>query len=72
MDRPTERKLSIYPHDQGCITFIGACLYCFLVIYGSERGFHAIDIESGSPYDLFLPSHQQPPIIPHAIVVLPV
>jgi len=42
-----------------------------LVIYGSERGFHAIDIESGSPYDLFLPTHQQPPIIPHAIVVLP-
>ena len=41
------------------------------VIYGSERGFHAIDIESGSPYDLFIPTHQTPPIIPHAIVVLP-
>ena len=43
----------------------------FSVIYGSERGFHAIDIESGSPYDLFIPTHQTPPIIPHAIVVLP-
>lgn len=41
------------------------------IIYGSERGFHAIDIESGSPYDLFIPTHQTPPIIPHAIVVLP-
>jgi TRAF2/NCK-interacting kinase len=27
------------------------------VIFGSERGFHAIDIESGHPYDLYTPSH---------------
>ena len=27
------------------------------VIFGSERGFHAIDIESGHPYDLYVPNH---------------
>lgn len=41
------------------------------VIYGSDRGFHAIDIESGTPYDLYLPNHCPTPLIPHAIVVLP-
>lgn len=27
------------------------------VIYGSVVGFHAIDVDSGSVYDLYLPTH---------------
>lgn len=27
------------------------------VIYGSHFGFHAIDVDSGTPFDLYLPSH---------------
>lgn len=27
------------------------------VIYGSLSGFHAIDVDSGTPYDLYLPTH---------------
>lgn len=27
------------------------------VIYGSVSGFHAIDVDSGTPYDLYLPTH---------------
>ncbi|ROI15081.1 Traf2 and NCK-interacting protein kinase [Anabarilius grahami] len=29
------------------------------VIYGSHSGFHAIDVDSGTPFDLYLPSHSQ-------------
>uniref|UniRef100_A0AAY4B7E3 non-specific serine/threonine protein kinase n=1 Tax=Denticeps clupeoides TaxID=299321 RepID=A0AAY4B7E3_9TELE len=36
------------------------------VIYGSSVGFHVIDVDSGNPYDIYIPS-----VAPHAIVVLP-
>uniref|UniRef100_A0A672KQD0 non-specific serine/threonine protein kinase n=1 Tax=Sinocyclocheilus grahami TaxID=75366 RepID=A0A672KQD0_SINGR len=51
------------------------------VIYGSSVGFHVIDVDSGNPYDVYIPSHAhlRPPlpsqiqgsVTPHAIVVLP-
>uniref|UniRef100_A0A8C0IIL9 non-specific serine/threonine protein kinase n=1 Tax=Bubo bubo TaxID=30461 RepID=A0A8C0IIL9_BUBBB len=47
------------------------------VIYGSLVGFHAIDVDSGSVYDLYLPTHKPHPrsiqgtIRPHAIIILP-
>ncbi|XP_059419659.1 TRAF2 and NCK-interacting protein kinase-like isoform X5 [Carassius carassius] len=41
------------------------------VIYGSSVGFHVIDVESGNPYDIYIPSHIQSSVTPHAIVVLP-
>ncbi|XP_036421315.1 TRAF2 and NCK interacting kinase a isoform X1 [Colossoma macropomum] len=41
------------------------------VIYGSSVGFHVIDVDSGSPYDIYIPTHIQSPVSPHAIVVLP-
>uniref|UniRef100_A0A672QAE6 non-specific serine/threonine protein kinase n=1 Tax=Sinocyclocheilus grahami TaxID=75366 RepID=A0A672QAE6_SINGR len=51
------------------------------VIYGSSVGFHVIDVDSGNPYDIYIPSHAhlRPPlpsqiqgsVTPHAIVVLP-
>ncbi|XP_036798576.1 mitogen-activated protein kinase kinase kinase kinase 4 isoform X5 [Oncorhynchus mykiss] len=41
------------------------------VIYGSLAGFHAIDVDSGTPYDLYLPTHIQGVIRPHAIIILP-
>uniref|UniRef100_A0A8C6NG75 non-specific serine/threonine protein kinase n=1 Tax=Melopsittacus undulatus TaxID=13146 RepID=A0A8C6NG75_MELUD len=41
------------------------------VIYGSLVGFHAIDVDSGSVYDLYLPTHIQGTIRPHAIIILP-
>uniref|UniRef100_A0AAY4E6L3 non-specific serine/threonine protein kinase n=1 Tax=Denticeps clupeoides TaxID=299321 RepID=A0AAY4E6L3_9TELE len=41
------------------------------VIYGSVTGFHAIDVDSGTPYDLYLPTHIQGVIRPHAIIILP-
>ncbi|KAM9850221.1 mitogen-activated protein kinase kinase kinase kinase 4 isoform 2-T2 [Aulostomus maculatus] len=41
------------------------------VIYGSLCGFHAIDVDSGTPYDLYLPTHIQGSIRPHAIIILP-
>ncbi|XP_073710104.1 mitogen-activated protein kinase kinase kinase kinase 4 isoform X3 [Misgurnus anguillicaudatus] len=41
------------------------------VIYGSHSGFHAIDVDSGTPFDLYLPSHIQGLIRPHAIIILP-
>uniref|UniRef100_A0A8C5FJ06 non-specific serine/threonine protein kinase n=1 Tax=Gadus morhua TaxID=8049 RepID=A0A8C5FJ06_GADMO len=41
------------------------------VIYGSLSGFHAIDVDSGTPYDLYLPTHIQGSICPHAIIILP-
>lgn len=27
------------------------------VIYGSSAGFHVIDVDSGNPYDIYIPSH---------------
>ncbi|XP_055706718.1 serine/threonine-protein kinase mig-15 isoform X39 [Phlebotomus papatasi] len=41
------------------------------VIYGSAEGFHAVDLDSASVYDIYLPKHTQGPIIPHCIVTLP-
>ncbi|XP_051543258.1 traf2 and NCK-interacting protein kinase-like isoform X4 [Myxocyprinus asiaticus] len=41
------------------------------VIYGSTVGFHVIDVDSGNPYDIYIPSHIQGTVSPHAIVVLP-
>ncbi|XP_062235123.1 TRAF2 and NCK interacting kinase b isoform X6 [Platichthys flesus] len=41
------------------------------VIYGSTVGFHVIDVDTGSPYDIYIPSHIQGQVTPHAIVVLP-
>ncbi|XP_008397421.1 TRAF2 and NCK interacting kinase a isoform X11 [Poecilia reticulata] len=47
------------------------------VIYGSCVGFHVIDVDSGNPYDIYIPSHCskhmkiQSQVMPHAIVVLP-
>ncbi|KAM7417124.1 hypothetical protein PAMA_016977 [Pampus argenteus] len=41
------------------------------VIYGSLSGFHAIDVDSGTPYDLYLPTHLEGSIRPHAIIILP-
>nr|XP_020472255.1 traf2 and NCK-interacting protein kinase-like isoform X6 [Monopterus albus] len=41
------------------------------VIYGSSMGFHVIDVDSGNPYDIYIPSHIQSQVTPHAIVVLP-
>ena len=32
------------------------------VIYGSLSGFHAIDVDSGTPYDLYLPTHVRPAV----------
>ncbi|XP_077884893.1 mitogen-activated protein kinase kinase kinase kinase 4 isoform X10 [Ictidomys tridecemlineatus] len=49
------------------------------VIYGSSAGFHAVDVDSGSVYDIYLPTHVrknphsmiQCSIKPHAIIILP-
>ncbi|KAE8751060.1 hypothetical protein FOCC_FOCC002145 [Frankliniella occidentalis] len=44
------------------------------VIYGSADGFHAVDLDSASVYDVYLPKHvsmSQGPISPHCIVPLP-
>jgi hypothetical protein len=31
------------------------------VIYGSSVGFHVIDVDSGNPYDIYIPSHVRAP-----------
>ncbi|XP_062261521.1 misshapen-like kinase 1 isoform X6 [Platichthys flesus] len=41
------------------------------VIYGSCAGFHAIDVDSGNNYDIYIPVHIQSHVLPHAIVFLP-
>ena len=41
------------------------------VIYGSTSGFHAVDLDSASVYDVYLPKHATGPITPHTIVMLP-
>uniref|UniRef100_A0A673C8S1 non-specific serine/threonine protein kinase n=1 Tax=Sphaeramia orbicularis TaxID=375764 RepID=A0A673C8S1_9TELE len=44
------------------------------VIYGSCAGFHAIDVDSGNNYDIYIPVHVgfiQSHVTPHAIVFLP-
>ncbi|KAG5677531.1 hypothetical protein PVAND_007286 [Polypedilum vanderplanki] len=40
------------------------------VIYGSNEGFHAVDLDSATVYDIYLPKHTQGPITPHCIVTL--
>uniref|UniRef100_H2Z8H1 non-specific serine/threonine protein kinase n=1 Tax=Ciona savignyi TaxID=51511 RepID=H2Z8H1_CIOSA len=41
------------------------------LLYGSAYGFHAIDVDSGQNYDLYIPNHIVPPITAHAIIMLP-
>uniref|UniRef100_A0A3P9MHP4 non-specific serine/threonine protein kinase n=1 Tax=Oryzias latipes TaxID=8090 RepID=A0A3P9MHP4_ORYLA len=43
------------------------------VIYGSYSGFHAVDVDSGAVYDIYLPTHVsiQTSIQSHAIIILP-
>uniref|UniRef100_A0A8C2EL55 non-specific serine/threonine protein kinase n=1 Tax=Cyprinus carpio TaxID=7962 RepID=A0A8C2EL55_CYPCA len=41
------------------------------VIYGSCSGFHAVDVDSGAVYDIYLPTHIQMNIQTHAIIILP-
>ncbi|XP_061571619.1 misshapen-like kinase 1 isoform X5 [Cololabis saira] len=41
------------------------------VIYGSCSGFHAVDVDSGAVYDIYLPTHIQTHIQCHAIIILP-
>uniref|UniRef100_A0A674E5D8 non-specific serine/threonine protein kinase n=1 Tax=Salmo trutta TaxID=8032 RepID=A0A674E5D8_SALTR len=48
------------------------------VIYGSSNGFHAVDVDSGAVYDIYLPTHVRDPSIclihllhSHAIIILP-
>ncbi|XP_024918025.1 mitogen-activated protein kinase kinase kinase kinase 4 isoform X11 [Cynoglossus semilaevis] len=41
------------------------------VIYGSSSGFHAVDVDSGAVYDIYLPTHIQTSIQCHAIIILP-
>ena len=41
------------------------------MLYGSEKGFHAIDTETEMKYDLYIPSFVSPPIIPHQILIIP-
>ncbi|XP_034033692.1 mitogen-activated protein kinase kinase kinase kinase 4-like isoform X2 [Thalassophryne amazonica] len=41
------------------------------VIYGSCSGFHAVDVDSGAVYDIYLPTHIQTSIQCHAIIILP-
>ncbi|CAL9689887.1 unnamed protein product [Knipowitschia caucasica] len=41
------------------------------VIYGSYSGFHAVDVDSGAVYDIYLPTHIQTSILSHAIIILP-
>ncbi|XP_047399399.1 misshapen-like kinase 1 isoform X10 [Sciurus carolinensis] len=41
------------------------------VIYGSSAGFHAVDVDSGNSYDIYIPVHIQCQITPHAIIFLP-
>ncbi|XP_042162411.1 mitogen-activated protein kinase kinase kinase kinase 4-like isoform X8 [Oncorhynchus tshawytscha] len=41
------------------------------VIYGSSNGFHAVDVDSGAVYDIYLPTHIQTSIQSHAIIILP-
>ncbi|XP_041728610.2 mitogen-activated protein kinase kinase kinase kinase 4-like isoform X10 [Coregonus clupeaformis] len=41
------------------------------VIYGSSNGFHAVDVDSGAVYDIYLPTHIQTNIQSHAIIILP-
>lgn len=40
------------------------------VIYASESGFHGVDLDSASVYDIFVPRKGEP-ITAHAIVPLP-
>ncbi|XP_075872554.1 mitogen-activated protein kinase kinase kinase kinase 4-like isoform X19 [Nelusetta ayraudi] len=41
------------------------------IIYGSCSGFHAVDVDSGAVYDIYLPTHIQTSIQCHAIIILP-
>ena len=46
-------------------------IFLHQVLYGSSQGFHAVDLDSASVYDIYLPKHAQGPVVPHTIVTLP-
>lgn len=41
------------------------------VIYGSLSGFHAIDVDSGTPYDLYLPTHVRLCLLQYKLLFAP-
>ncbi|XP_065324281.1 homeobox protein 2-like isoform X2 [Gordionus sp. m RMFG-2023] len=41
------------------------------VIYGSDRGFHLIDVDTCKTFDIYIPNYVPFPLIPHIIVILP-
>jgi misshapen/NIK-related kinase len=41
------------------------------VLYGSHEGFHAIDLDSASIYDIYTPPNRHAPMVPHCIVIMP-
>jgi len=41
------------------------------VVYGSSRGFHAIDLDTSAVFDIYIPAHTQETICPHTICILP-
>ncbi|KAH7728303.1 CRE-MIG-15 protein [Aphelenchoides avenae] len=41
------------------------------VLYGSHEGFHAIDLDSASIYDIYVVEEHLQPVNPHCIVILP-
>ena len=41
------------------------------VLYGSNEGFHAIDLDSASLYDIYTPQNRFQGVVPHCIVILP-
>ncbi|ELT89577.1 hypothetical protein CAPTEDRAFT_194254 [Capitella teleta] len=41
------------------------------VVYGSNRGFHAIDLDTSAVTQVYLPAHTHGPVTPHTIVILP-
>lgn len=40
------------------------------VIYGSADGFHAVDLDSATVYDIYLPKHVSPSLIPLLCTIL--
>lgn len=41
------------------------------VVFGSNRGFHAIDLDTCEVLDLYVPQHMSTPISPKCIIVIP-
>ena len=52
----TEHLLSFH----GIMKLVSRQLYSFFkVLYGSANGFHAVDLDSASVYDIYTPKHAQ-------------